>query len=111
MAQHQILPAAIKYTNVLCEAALKKKQLGIACNAELALIQQLSSATDLLFEHCTNLRAELDRAPEDKTENVLYYHDVIVARMNMFRHQADIIEQLTDKSFWPYPTYSDLLFY
>ena len=27
------------------------------------------------------------------------------------RQYADILEQLTDKKYWPYPTYSDLLFY
>ena len=27
------------------------------------------------------------------------------------RREADILESLTDKSYWPYPTYSDLLFY
>jgi glutamine synthetase type III len=31
--------------------------------------------------------------------------------MQMLREQADILESLTDKSYWPYPTYSDLLFY
>ena len=28
-----------------------------------------------------------------------------------FNADADAIEELTDKSYWPYPTYSDLLFY
>ena len=27
------------------------------------------------------------------------------------RKDADILEELTDKSYWPYPTYSDILFY
>ena len=40
-----------------------------------------------------------------------YYHDVIVAGMDVIRTDADTLEQLTDKKYWPYPTYSDLLFY
>ena len=32
-------------------------------------------------------------------------------RLNRAREQADILEANTDKSLWPYPTYSDLLFY
>ena len=27
------------------------------------------------------------------------------------RRQADVLETLTDKAHWPFPTYSDLLFY
>jgi len=27
------------------------------------------------------------------------------------RAEADALEAMTDKAYWPYPTYSDLLFY
>ena len=36
---------------------------------------------------------------------------VVIAGMNAIRKDADFLEQITDKSYWPYPTYSDLLFY
>ena len=42
---------------------------------------------------------------------VAYYHDVVVTAMNNIRKDADILEQHTAKSYWPYPTYSDLLYY
>jgi len=41
----------------------------------------------------------------------MYYHDTIVPGMNAVRSEADILETLTAKSYWPYPTYSDLLYY
>jgi glutamine synthetase type III len=31
--------------------------------------------------------------------------------MDQMRRHADVLEDLTDKNYWPYPTYSDLLFY
>ena len=31
--------------------------------------------------------------------------------METLRSHADTLEQVTDKSYWPYPTYSDILFY
>ncbi len=111
MVQHQILPAAIRYTQTLCEAALKKKELGFPCNAETALIKQLSTATDTLYDNCEKLRQELQNAPTESEQVVHYYHDVIVQRMEKLRAHADVLERLTDKSCWPYPTYSDLLFY
>ena len=36
---------------------------------------------------------------------------MIVADMQTIRDDADVLEELTDKTYWPYPTYSDLLFY
>ena len=111
MVLHQILPAAINYTKVLCDSALKKKELGISCKAETSLIHKLSESTDNLYAHCEKLREELQNIPEGNEEVVRYYHNVVVSRMDKLRQQADILEQLTDKAYWPYPTYSDLLFY
>ena len=36
---------------------------------------------------------------------------VIIPAMESLRIDADLLEQLTDKSYWPFPTYSDILFY
>ena len=36
---------------------------------------------------------------------------MIVPLMEELRKQADVLEKNTAKSYWPYPTYSDLLFY
>ena len=111
MALHQILPAAVRYTGVLSDTLLKKKQLGISSTAEESLVKRLSSASDQLYEHCELLRQELSVVPVGNEEIMRYYHEVIVVRMDKLRQQADILEQLTDRSCWPYPTYSDLLFY
>ena len=40
-----------------------------------------------------------------------YYHDTVIPAMNTLRFHADVLEANTDKSCWPYPTYSDLLYY
>ena len=111
MSLHQILPAAIRYTRELCKGILSKKELGIPCQAEAAIARQLSNATDKMYLCCEKLREDLAHIPDDKENIVNYYHDTIVTDMQNLREQADILESLTDKSYWPYPTYSDLLFY
>ena len=111
MALHQILPAAMAYTKALCDGAIVKKQLDITPKAELKLIDTLSAATDSVYEISQSLKKALETVPENRVEAVAYYHDVIVAQMEALRKNADILEQLTDKKYWPYPTYSDLLFY
>ena len=111
MTLHQILPAAVRYTKDLCQGILSKNELGIPSNAENAIARKLSNATDTLYLCCEKLREDLARIPEGKEALVNYYHDTIVTDMQSIREQADILESLTDKSYWPYPTYSDLLFY
>ena len=49
--------------------------------------------------------------PETAEKAAEYYHDVVIPAMNDMRHEADILESITDKAYWPYPTYSDLLYY
>ena len=111
MALRQILPAAVGYTNKLTDAVLAKKAVGASCRAESALIAKLSAATDALYDGCEKLTADLASIPADAEEAALFYHDVILSDMDTMRAQADLLETLTEKSFWPFPTYSDLLFY
>ena len=111
MVMHQILPAAIAYCSSLCDTVNSKKQLGVSAKAEEALIARLSNATDSLYANCEKLKQDLANIPADIEKACSYYGCVIVNDMADVRKEADILEQLTDKKYWPYPTYSDLLFY
>ena len=111
MALRQIIPAAVGYTNKLTNAVVAKRELGVRSKAESALISRLSEATDALYEACEKLTADLKTIPADAEEAALYYHNVILSDMDVMRIQADLLETLTEKSYWPFPTYSDLLFY
>ncbi len=111
MVTQQILPAATAYNKTLCETVIAKKAIGASCAAEMGLIQKLSAAADGAYTICEKLRQDLMNVPADPETASMYYNDVIVPDMAALRSEADVLEQLTDKSYWPYPTYSDLLFY
>ena len=111
MAIHQILPAAMRYTRTLCDGAAAKHDMDIPARAEKNLITKLSSASDALYENVERLHNCLAIVPKDPAAAAKYYRSVIVPAMETVREEADILEALTDKSCWPYPTYSDLLFY
>ena len=112
MVQQQILPAASRYCGDVCQRILSKKSAMIPCKADQALAQKLSEAVDALYECCEKLKQDLSCISPMGTQNaVSYYRNVIVEDMNELRKYADILEELTDKSYWPYPTYSDLLYY
>ena len=111
MAIHQIPPSAMRYTKDLCDALVVKKNLGISCNAESVLVRNLSGHTDCLYDAIETLRHSMRNVPKQAEQAAMYYHDTILPGMAALRTEADALEALTDKSYWPYPTYSDLLFY
>ena len=111
MALHQILPAAMHYSRDLCNSMTVKKSLGISCNAETVLVKNLSLHCDALFDALHILHHALEAVPKQPEAASRYYHDTIVPGMSAVRTHADALEEFTDKSYWPYPTYSDLLYY
>ena len=111
MALHQILPAALHYSRSLCDTVSSKKGIGISCRAETGLVQELAEHTDAFYDAINTLKFDMQSVPQNAEEAASYYHDVVIPAMEILRKEADILESMTDKSFWPYPTYSDLLFY
>ncbi len=111
MVLHQILPAATAYASALTSGILAKESASLPCKAEKSLAKTLSEATDNLFETCQLLQSDLETVPADNRMAALYYHSMVLARMEKLRQAADILEKYTDKNYWPYPTYSDLLYY
>lgn len=111
MAIHQILPAALRYTRELCDTVTAKKNYGLVCNAETVLIQNLSTQTDALFQAVNELQDALGKLPKEAVCAAKYFHDIIIPGMNAVRNAADALETMTDKKYWPYPTYTDLLYY
>jgi len=111
MALHQILPAALHYSSDLAKAILDKKALGISCKTEQALAERISTTCDSLYEKVTKLSEKLRFIPDDTEAAADYMSREILPAMESLRADADTLEQLTDKTYWPYPTYSDILFY
>ena len=113
MAIHQILPAAMAYASDLSEGVLRKRQVMVAIgtNAELKLIDKLALHSDALYRKCDKLKEDLCRIPADSAEAAKYCSEVIVEDMASIRTDADVLEAITAKRYWPYPTYSDILFY
>ena len=111
MAMRQILPAVSRYTGDLCQRVELKQKLYVGRNAEMALVHQLSEGMDALYEACNKLKEDLCGIAGTGEDGALYYREVISKDMDILRKLADDLEVITDKSYWPFPTYSDILFY
>ena len=111
MAMHQILPSALRYSRDLCAGVRDKKDLGLSCRAETALLTRLSDNCDRLYESITALQEILTHVPAATAAAADYHRNTVVPVMETLRSHADALEAITDKSYWPFPTYSDILFY
>ena len=111
MVLHQILPAALHYSRDLAKSIIDKNAIGVSCKAEQALVDRISETCDCLYDKTQNLSDKLSAIPKNTEAAATYMSQVIVPGMEALRKDADLLEQLTDKSYWPYPTYSDIMFY
>ena len=114
MARKEILPAVEGYTKSLAEtlAAKKAAVAGLPCKYETATITKLSELSDEIADATADLDGEIAKfqAIEDVTEAANDIGDVILGKMDALRAVCDEAETITAKEFWPFPTYSDLLF-
>jgi len=114
MANKEITPAVTAYVRELTDAALAKKALSdsIPVNVELKLIQSLAEKQEQFVTLTAELEQETEAAAaiEDNLEKAFAYRNKVFAKMEALREIADSMEALTAADFWPYPSYTDLLF-
>jgi len=114
MAGTQISPAVEAYAAETARAAAVKKKLdaSLACAYETGLVRKLSGLTDSIAEAEEELEQTLKRVEktQDVGEESRLIRDEVLSRMEKLRAFCDEAETLTARSFWPYPSYGDLLF-
>ncbi len=113
MAKTEIMPAVLTYSKEIADTLLAKKQIGgISTGAEEKLLTEIAANNDLFSLYITELQDLLNKADMDSSEErSIYYHDVILPKMEELRTAADRLEVLCAAKYWPFPTYSQLLFY
>ena len=113
MAKKEILPAAAKYIKDIAKTAELAKSCGAETVFEEETVKEISALVTVMYNALGTLEADVQKVHsiEDTQEMANYFHDTIFADMGALRVPADKIETLVGKDYWPYPTYSDLLFY
>ena len=115
MAKRQILPAVIKFSTSLAESinTLNATGLGVDVSTQAELLKEVSTLTASLKKNITLLEKVVEKA--DNFDGDIYdlgmiYRYEVFEQMNTLRADADKLETIVDKEFWPMPTYSDMLF-
>lgn len=114
MVKKDIIPAICNYSKDLTQGALAKKNLSsdIDVSLETSLVSKISSLSACLSKKTSKLDKVLLDAKdiEDSEELAKFYHDTVLSQMNEVRAIADELETIVGKGYWPFPTYTDLLF-
>lgn len=114
MAKTEIAPAVQRFAADIAKGASAKKALvsGIACGYETQLVNKLSDLTDSILIKTEELEDTLSHLSEagDIGDEAHMICNSVLTKMDELRAAADKAETLTAKTYWPYPSYADLLF-
>ena len=111
MAKQEILPACLAYTKSVAEGVAVKKSLGINAPNEEKAVKELTALTEELMDKIDTLNNASKNLPAvDAYETGMYYKNNIVPAMEDLRKTADTLEAMVGKDYWPFPTYTDLLY-
>ena len=114
MAKTLIAPAVEAYAADVAKAVAAKRLVdaNLPCKYESKLIKNLSALTDRIASCIEELEMALQELHEakDVADEANAIRDNVLEKMNARRIACDEAELLTAKKYWPFPTYSDLLF-
>lgn len=113
MARREILPASIGYSDELANGLSAKAAIGIdiAKTADKRLIDKLIALNDKLLKATGKLEKDIKTSSsmKDALKLARYHRDAMIPDMDKLRAIADELETLVDKTYWPFPTYTEIL--
>lgn len=115
MVKRQIMPATIKYSAFLANSinTIKSTNSKFDTSAQEGILDDILKITTSLKNNLEKLEKDTQTAQsfeEGSFEKATYYRDNILSQMNHLREDADRLEYLVAEEYWPFPTYSQILF-
>lgn len=114
MAGKRYIPAIVKYATSLAQSINSVRE---ACSEADVSVQKellircssLMAAAKKALEELKDVTAEAAGKAEGR-EQAEFFKDMVIPVMARLRAPIDELEMFVDKSYWPVPTYGDLLF-
>ena len=118
MCLNHVIPAAVKYQNVLIENVNGIREIfgkGYLefCSAEIETLKKISSyinSISVYVEQLVEARKKANKI-EDMAQRAKVYSHEVKDMMDMVRENADKLEMLIDDEMWTLPKYRELLFF
>ena len=113
MARRDIIPAVIAFMKDVGEELSLKQALNIDIpkSMEVALYKKVALYSDKLYTSIDKLDYDFSAAENisDEYERAVFYKDTILPDMKRLRSSADELEKIVGKTYWPFPTYPEIL--
>ena len=111
MAGKEIIPAIISYTTELANSVLSVKEAGADASVQADILTEVSGYLKEMKAASAKLAETVATAAtfEGKAQ-AEYFRDTVKVAMDELRAPVDKAEMIVDKEFWPFPSYSELLF-
>ena len=112
IVRKDVLPSITRYAGELKEILVRDRELEIDDDLYVKdSVKELSSLIMKIHTDSERLEEVLKERPVDDCLCIAtYYKDEVLPLMEKIRESADKAEKMTDRSYWPYPTYKELLF-
>ena len=113
MIKREILPSTLEFCGKLAEAANAKKALSpeLSVQVETKLVSKITKLAEYMSLNLERLEEAIINAKSKHAEEMaVCCRDEIITEMTALRGAADELETLVDKKYWPYPTYSEILY-
>ena len=114
MVKKSIYPSVLAYMTTVADSIRVKEAIStnVPHESESELLTSLAALSDSLMKKCKALEAALASAEksEDIKVEAIYYRDNVFPAMQEMRAVADELETITAKDYWPFPTYTDLIY-
>jgi glutamine synthetase len=116
IATSHILPAAVRYQNILIQNIRGLKEVGLAegaCNQRTAILTKITEHINKLSESVEDMieaRKKCNTLTNTREKAIAYCTEVKEAFFDEIRYHADKLELLVDDKEWYLPKYRELLF-
>jgi glutamine synthetase len=118
MCLNHVIPAAVKYQNILIENVKGMKEVfgdesASLCASEIDTLKKISMYVNRIsadVDALVEARKKANRI-EDIAERAKVYSYEVKSMMDKVRDSADNLEMLIDDEMWPLPKYRELLFF
>ena len=112
MARKQLLPATLDYISKLCTSIANKSQIGFTSRTETNMAEKLNELADKFYDSIQRLEERVNKAclVEGARQQAEFFHDYVLAEMDIMREIADEIELIMPRTEWPIPTYSEMIY-
>ena len=113
MLKKDILPANQQFEKILAESVLQDKALGLIDenSYQMKTLLRIKQLKKSIFENMARLEeALLPQAHKSALTIAFHFHDQVIPLMALIRQDTDELEQITDRGYWPMPTYKELMF-